>query len=387
MFTDFFNWRTALAALGILIVSGTIIYSSYVSRKIQDDEKRKVQMWIEAQNTIIITENNEALTLAQFVRQNTTLPIIHTNERDSIIDYINLDSAKVARDSAYVPRQLRAFKSLHTPLKWVNPLDSTQKDYLYFGKSNLFNEVKYYPIIQLLVVAMFIVVTLIMLQTRNRATQNQVWAGMAKETAHQLGTPVSSLKGWVEMLKEDSHTSSEILTEIEKDITRLELISDRFGKIGSTPKYFDTNVVERIEQMMDYMKKRASGKIVFGLHKGQFDDTNAPISPQLFDWVIENLYKNSLDALDGKGSIHTYIYRYDDKLMIDVTDSGKGIPRNKWTSIFKPGYTTKKRGWGLGLSLTRRIVESYHRGKIFVKESEPGKGTTIRVILPKKREE
>lgn len=386
MITDFLNWRTALAALGILIVSGTIIYSGYVSRKIQDDEKRKVQLWIEAQNTFIVTENNEALTLAQSVRQSTTLPIIHTNERDSIIDYINLDTNKVARDPSYVPRQLRSFKSLHTPLVWVNPLDSTQKDYLYFGKSNLFNEVKYYPLIQLLVVAMFILVTLIMLQTRNRATQNQVWAGMAKETAHQLGTPVSSLKGWVEMLK-DSNTSPEIITEIEKDITRLELISDRFGKIGSTPKYVDTNVVERIELMMDYMKKRASGKITFGLHKGQYDDTNAPISPQLFDWVIENLYKNALDALDGKGSIHTYIYRYDDKVIIDVTDTGKGIPRNKWQRIFKPGFTTKKRGWGLGLSLTRRIVESYHRGKIYVKDSEPGKGTTIRVILPKKRDQ
>lgn len=386
MFTDLLNWRTALAALAILIVSGTIIYSGYVSRKIQGDEKRKVELWIEARNTLAKTENNEALTISLEIIENTTLPIIRTNERDSIIDHINLDSARAEKDSTYLRRKIKKFKSLNAPLLWTNPLDSTQKDYLYFGESKLFNEVKYYPIIQLLIVAMFIIVTLILLQTRNRATQNQVWAGMAKETAHQLGTPVSSLKGWIEMLK-DRDAPTEITSEIEKDILRLELISDRFGKIGSTPKYEDTNIVRRIEQMMDYMKKRASGKVVFGIHAGQYDDTTAPISPQLFDWVIENLYKNALDALDGKGSIHTYVYRYDDKVIIDVADTGKGIPRNKWARIFKPGYTTKKRGWGLGLSLTRRIVESYHRGKIYVKESEPGKGTTIRVILPKKREE
>jgi signal transduction histidine kinase len=385
MFTDLLNWRTALAALAILIVSGTIFYSGYVSRKIQGDEKKKVELWITARNIATKTESSDAITLALAVNDNTRLPIIQTNERDSIIDYINLDSAKVARDTSYLPGRLKKFRAMHTPLEWTNPLDSTQKDYLYFGESKLFNEVKYYPIIQLLVVAMFIIVTLILLQTRNRATQNQVWAGMAKETAHQLGTPVSSLKGWIEMLK-DSNAHPEILSEIEKDITRLELISDRFGKIGSAPKYVDSNIVERIRLMMDYMKKRASGKIVFGLHAGQYDDTHAPISPQLFDWVIENLYKNSLDALEGKGSIHTYVYRYDDKVIIDVADTGKGIPRNKWTRIFKPGFTTKKRGWGLGLSLTRRIVESYHRGKIYVKESDPGKGTTIRVILPKKRD-
>jgi signal transduction histidine kinase len=387
MFSDFLNWRTALAALAILIVSGTIFYSGYVSRKILGDERKKIELWADAQNTLMKTDDRYALDLvASITTKNTSIPIIFTNENDSIIDHLNLDTAKARRDPNYVKNKLKSFKSLHQPVSWANPLDSTQKNLLYYGKSTLSNEVKLYPLIQLLVVAMFIIVTLILLQTSNRSTQNQVWAGMAKETAHQLGTPVSSLKGWLEMLKE-SNTPVEITSEIEKDIMRLELISDRFGKIGSTPKFADTNIVERIELMMDYMKKRASGKVVFGIHAGQYDDTNAPISPQLFDWVIENLYKNALDALEGKGSIHTYVYRYDDKVIIDVTDTGKGIPRNKWKTIFKPGFTTKKRGWGLGLSLTRRIVQSYHQGKIYVKESEPGKGTTIRVILPKKREE
>lgn len=385
MFSDFFNWRTALAVLAMVIVSGTIIYSGYVSRKIQNDERAKIELWAEAQNTLMSTDDQYALGLVTTIAtKNTSIPIIFTNESDSIIDTRNLDSLKVKNDTSYVKDKLKSFKSLHPPVEWINPLDSTQKNLLYYGRSKLSNEVKLYPIIQLLVVAMFIIVTLILLQTRNRSTQNQVWAGMAKETAHQLGTPVTSLQGWLEMLR-DTGADPAIITEIEKDIRRLDLISDRFGKIGSTPKFVETNIVERVKTMMDYMKKRASGKIIFGVHAGQYDDTTAPISPQLFDWVIENLYKNALDAMDGKGSIHTYIYRFDDKIIIDVADTGKGLPRNRWKKIFKPGFTTKKRGWGLGLSLTRRIVEQYHRGRIYVKESEPGKGTTFRVILPRQR--
>jgi nitrogen-specific signal transduction histidine kinase len=387
MFSDFLNWRTALAVLAIIIVSGTIIYSGYVSKKIKEDERKKIELWIEAKKTELLTENKEALTLVSHITtKNTAIPIIWANERDSIIDFVNMDTAK-ARKPGYLEKKKKEFKSLHDPIAWINPLDSTEKSLLYFGKSALSNEVKFYPIIQLLIVGLFIIITLISLQTNNRSTQNQVWAGMAKETAHQLGTPVSSLQGWVEVLKETPGIDPLILLEIEKDIKRLDLISDRFGKIGSTPKFVETDIVNRVEQMMDYMKKRASGKIIFGVHAGQYDDTTAPISPQLFDWVIENLYKNALDAMDGKGSIHTYIYRFDDKIILDVADTGKGLPRNKWKKIFKPGFTTKKRGWGLGLSLTRRIVEQYHRGRIYVKESEPGKGTTFRIILPRRRDE
>jgi signal transduction histidine kinase len=387
MFSDFLNWRTALAALAIMIVSGTIIYSGYVSSKIKEDERRKIELWVEAKKTELLTDNKEALNLVGTITtKNNVIPIIWANERDSVIDYINLDTTK-AKDPDYLRKKQKEFKSQHDPIQWVNPLDSTEKALLYFGKSNLSNEVKFYPLIQLLIVGLFIIITLISLQTNNRSTQNQVWAGMAKETAHQLGTPVSSLQGWVEVLKESPGTDPAILQEIEKDIRRLDLISDRFGKIGSTPKFVETDIVKRVELMMEYMKKRASGKIVFGVHAGQYDDTTAPLSPQLFDWVIENLYKNALDAMDGKGSIHTYIYRYDDKIILDVADTGKGMPRNKWKKIFKPGFTTKKRGWGLGLSLTRRIVEQYHRGRIYVKESEPGKGTTFRIILPRRRDE
>jgi signal transduction histidine kinase len=387
MLRDFINWRTILALIAIGIVIGTIFYSGYITKRIQQDERKKIELWIEAKNTEIKAGDNDvaALNLAGYITtNNSTIPIIWANENDSIIEFLNGDSVKMKTDAHYAEKKLREYKNLHTPVTWTNPLDSNEKSRLYFGTSPLISQLKWYPIIQLIIVSLFIVITLIALQSRNRSTQNQVWAGMAKETAHQLGTPLSSLQGWVEVLREEEK-NNEIIGEIQKDINRLDLISDRFGKIGSTPKFVETDVVEHVRNMADYMRKRASEKILIEVHSGKYDETTAPISPQLFDWVIENLIKNALDAMDGKGSIHIYIYRYEDKVIIDVADTGKGIPRNKWRSVFKPGFTTKKRGWGLGLSLTKRIVEQYHRGKVYIKESDINKGTTFRVILPKKR--
>jgi nitrogen-specific signal transduction histidine kinase len=387
MFRDFFNWRSFLAAIAILIVIGTIIYSGYITKQIEREERKKIELWIEAKKTEITTDNTQALNLAGIITtKNTSIPIIWANENDSIIDFVNGDTNKIKSDTGYATRKLKEYKDIHPPIIWINPLDSTEKSKLYFGNSKVIAELKWYPIIQLIVVALFIITTLLALQSRNRSTQNQVWAGMAKETAHQLGTPLSSLQGWVEVLK-DQDVDETILQEVQKDINRLDLISDRFGKIGSIPKFVETDVLQHIRDMADYMKKRASGKILIEVHAGKFDETTVPLSPQLFDWVIENLIKNALDALDGRGSIHIYIYSYEDKVIIDVADTGKGIPRNKWNSIFKPGYTTKKRGWGLGLSLTKRIVDQYHQGKIYVKDSELNKGTTFRIVLPTKRSE
>jgi signal transduction histidine kinase len=384
MLRDFINWRTLLAFIAILIASGTIIYSSYITNQIQKEERKKIELWIEAKNTELKSDNTLALNLAGIITTtNKSIPIIWTNEKDSIIDFVNGDTTKINKNADYGYKKLKEFKNLHAPIIWINPLDSSEKSKLYFGNSKLIGELKWYPIIQLLIIALFIIITLFALQSKNRATQNQVWAGMAKETAHQLGTPLSSLTGWLEVLK-DKNVDQEVVSEIQKDINRLDLISDRFGKIGSTPKFVETDVVAHVTTMANYMRKRASGKVLLEVHAGQYDETKAPISPQLFDWVIENLIKNALDALDGKGAIHIYIYRYEDKVILDIVDTGKGIPRNKWLTIFKPGYTTKKRGWGLGLSLTKRIVEQYHKGKIFVKESEANKGTTFRIILPKK---
>jgi signal transduction histidine kinase len=215
--------------------------------------------------------------------------------------------------------------------------------------------------------------------SRNKATQNQVWAGMAKETAHQLGTPLSSLNGWMEVLK-NSNVDATVVTEMQRDVERLDLVSDRFGKIGSKPQLSLTNISQQVGKMVDYMRKRASGKIHIEM-VSEPDNIHANISPQLFDWVIENLIKNALDAMDGIGKIDVRLTQYNYQIIIEVQDSGKGIAKKNWNTIFKPGYTTKKRGWGLGLSLTKRIIEEYHGGKIFVKESEINRGTTFRIEL------
>jgi signal transduction histidine kinase len=265
---------------------------------------------------------------------------------------------------------------------WIDPLDSAQLNRYYYGHSRLLREVRYYPLIQLLIVGLFIVVTLFALQTNYRSVQNQVWAGMAKETAHQLGTPVSSLEGWLEILR-DNEQNEKFIPELEKDVNRLRLVSDRFGKIGSTPQLESRNVVEQVGSVVEYVRKRAPGSIQFNIDAHGALDIQAKISGPLFDWVIENLLKNALDAMEGKGSINVSIVERSNQIVIDVSDTGKGISAQNITRVFKPGFTTKKRGWGLGLSLSKRIIEQYHKGTIQVKHSEPGKGTTFRIVLKK----
>jgi len=239
-------------------------------------------------------------------------------------------------------------------------------------------------LVQLFIVALFIFIILYSISVRNKSTQNQVWAGMAKETAHQLGTPISSLQGWVEMLKErEKETDNTIAIEMEKDVDRLKLISDRFGKIGSSPKLEEKNIVEQVRNMVVYIKRRSTEKINFTLDTGGIETINAKISALLFDWVIENLLKNALDAMEGKGSINIKIKNETVVIIVDITDTGKGISKKNINKVFKPGFTTKKRGWGLGLSLSKRIIEQYHKGHLIVKHSELGKGTTFRIVLNK----
>ncbi len=383
MLRNILNWRTALALIAISIVIGTIVYATYLSKQLQLQERSKIDLWVAAKNTEIISDDVHALNLAGIITTlNISIPIIWTNEQDSIIDMVNGDSTALKQNPNYAQNTLEQYKQLHPPIVWVNPLDSTQKSKLYFGISALSTQLKWFPIIQLLVVALFITITLIALYTRNKSTQNQLWAGMAKETAHQLGTPLSSLKGWLEVLKNESLDAT-VVQEIQKDLERLDLVSDRFGKIGSIPKLQMVSILERVQYMEDYMKKRASGKVQFNLNYDAEANYTAPISTQLMDWVLENLYKNALDAMHGNGQIHTTITTTDEYVIIKITDTGKGIPRNAWKNIFKPGYTTKKRGWGLGLSLTKRIVTQYHKGTIQVVESVVNKGTTFMIMLPK----
>jgi len=383
MYRQFLNWRVVLALVAISIVTGTIFYSKYLANKIGNEEKKKVQEWVEASTSIANPSNNGDTRLAlKIILDNTDIPIIWTNEKDSIIDHKNLDSLKVKTDINYVQKKLAKLKSVNDPIIWTDPGDSTRVNKYYYGHTALLNEVQYYPLVQLLIVSLFIIVTLLALRSRYRSVQNQVWAGMAKETAHQLGTPVSSLEGWVEMLKQNG-VNERIVRELEKDVDRLRLVSDRFGKIGSKPQLEESNLVSQISTMVEYVKKRAAGRVNFSINTHGENEIKAKISVPLFDWVIENLLKNALDAMEGKGSITVDIRNAADDVTIDVTDTGKGISKQNISRVFNPGFTTKKRGWGLGLSLSRRIIDQYHKGEIFVKSSEVGKGTTFSVVLKK----
>ncbi len=382
MFRQYLNWRTTLALIAILIVSGTIFYSQYLARKIKGEERLRVEQWFKAGKFIISAPDSVDIGFASLiVTENKTIPIIETNEKDSVTSHVNLDSARAA-DPQYLETKLRQLKSQHNPFEWVDPADSSIRNRYYYGNSKLLDEVRYYPLIQLLIVALFIVITILSLRSRHRSLQNQVWAGMAKETAHQLGTPVSSLEGWVEMLK-DSPLEKKIVQELEKDVDRLRLVSDRFGKIGSSPQLESTDLLKQVNSMVDYMRKRATGKIIFTVNHQNREAIFARISPPLFDWVIENLLKNALDAMEGKGAITVNINEDEKAVYLEVTDTGKGISKKNIGQVFKPGFTTKKRGWGLGLSLSKRIIAQYHKGEIYVKHSEIGKGTTFRIVLKK----
>ncbi|MBK6826004.1 MAG: HAMP domain-containing histidine kinase [Chitinophagaceae bacterium] len=382
MFRQYLNWRTTLALIAILIVSGTIFYSQYLARKIKGEERLRVEQWFKAGKFIISAPDSVDIGFASLiVTENKTIPIIETNEKDSVTSHVNLDSARAA-DPQYLETKLRQLKSQHNPFEWVDPADSSIRNRYYYGNSKLLDEVRYYPLIQLLIVALFIVITILSLRSRHRSLQNQVWAGMAKETAHQLGTPVSSLEGWVEMLK-DSPLEKKIVQELEKDVDRLRLVSDRFGKIGSSPQLESTDLLKQVNSMVDYMRKRATGKIIFTVNHQNREAIFARISPPLFDWVIENLLKNALDAMEGKGAITANINEDEKAVYLEVTDTGKGISKKNIGQVFKPGFTTKKRGWGLGLSLSKRIIAQYHKGEIYVKHSEIGKGTTFRIVLKK----
>ncbi len=382
MLGQYFNWRTLLALVAIGIVTGTIFYSNYLAGMIAKDERQKVEQWVEAGKFIINAPVDADTKLPSLIRnEQKSIPIIETDEKDSVVSFINIDSTKAAADAGYVLSRLKLFKTQNDPIILEVSKDPLLYNKYYYGHSALLLQVQYYPIVQLLIVALFIIITLFSLQARNKSTQNQVWAGMAKETAHQLGTPVTSLQGWVEMLKE-AKGNEQIATEIEKDVRRLRLVSDRFGKIGSTPQLEEHDVVKQVEEMTEYIRKRATGKVHLEV-KTEHRVMIAPISMPLFDWVIENLLKNALDAMDGKGSIIVDMKEEEKTIIIDVTDTGKGIASQNMGRVFKPGFTTKKRGWGLGLSLSKRIIEQYHKGQLYVKHSELGKGTTFRIVLKK----
>ena len=384
MLNQLFNWRTTLAIIAIAIVTGTVFYSNYLSKKIAADEREKVAVWVQSLKTRAAVTDQASLDLTNAITShNTTIPIIETDEQDNPSGQVlNVDTALLKIDSNFLRKKVQEFKGQNDAIVVEVNKDPLIINKYYFGDSKLLREVKYYPIIQLLIVALFIIITLITITTRHKSTQNQVWAGMAKETAHQLGTPLSSLQGWVELLKE-MPGSEKLAKEMIKDVDRLKLVSDRFSKIGSIPQLESINLIEQIENMVAYIKRRAPEQISFSVDSHGLEKINVMANGPLFDWVIENLLKNALDATAGIGNIQIKIKEETNSVIIEVADSGKGISKQNLRNIFKPGFTTKKRGWGLGLSLSKRIIEQYHQGQLFVKNSELGKGTTFKIVLKK----
>lgn len=366
------RWFIIISSFLILVL---ILWNTYNFFQIfKNEERNKMELWANAQKTLVSTDESEYLNLILFIQQtNTTIPIIVTNDNDEIITFANIDEP-ISNDSIKLDNYLKDLKTENKPIKMENQL-------LYYANSPLLTKLKYYPIALFLIIILFGAVVYNFYRATKMSTQNKLWAGMAKETAHQIGTPLSSLIGWLEILKMDNVEPSTI-EEIEKDINRLQTITDRFSKVGSEPVLEIKNITEETKTSFDYLKDRSSKQINFTFIAPP-NAINVAINPALHSWTIENLVKNAIDAMKGKGSLTLAIEEKDGLVRIKVTDSGKGIPKSSFSKVFEPGFTTKKRGWGLGLSLTKRIVQEYHKGKIKVAQSEIGKGTTMQISYKK----
>lgn len=381
-----FRWKVILLVSALLIAAISFLYTNTLATKLADEERKRVEVWAEAIEERATKPISEDVTFFnKIVDNNTTIPVILTDENYNVISEKNFDAARKKANSNYLKQEVEKLRTNQEPIEIEISEDS--KNYIFYKNSILLNRLKYFPIIQLLTIAVFLGVSYLAFSSARKAEQNQVWVGMAKETAHQLGTPISSMLGWVEYLKaqeEDnpSGTKTSVSDELRKDVSRLELITERFSKIGSKPQLENVNMNSELEKTMNYVKRRASEKISFSL-SSESGEESARISPPLFDWVVENLLKNALDSMDGTGTISIHLSEGSKYVKVDITDSGKGISKSSFNTVFQPGYSTKKRGWGLGLSLSKRIIENYHLGKIFVKSSTLGEGTTFRILLPK----
>jgi signal transduction histidine kinase len=372
-----------MSLLAVTIVIGTFFYSNYLSERISAREKRQMEEWVAAQQIIANATIGDDIKLASIViAEQTTIPVIEANEKDSVMGFLNLDSTKVIKNPNYLSATLASYKQQGRLIKTYIDADQQKFNIYYYGESSLLIQVKYFPILQLLVVILFTTMMIVSINNRNKSIQNQLWAGLAKETAHQLGTPISALSGWTTILKEGAD-QQEILPEMEKDIDRLKLISERFSMIGGSPKKELVDLEELVNHVLTYIKKRASEKVHFVVENQTQSKVQLQLAPELIEWVIENICKNGLDAMEGAGTITASIHDTEQEVQLDITDTGKGIPTSLQGEIFNPGVSTKKRGWGVGLTLAKRIVEEYHGGKLFILESSPGKGTTFRIAFKK----
>jgi hypothetical protein len=391
------RWKYLLLSFAVVIASGSLIYTNYLVKSIEASERTRAQIWALTMKQETSSDDNDFLNYVFAVRDSLTVPAILADEKDDIITYKGLDTTKTfilipkaietnvkrkTYDPQYFKDQLLTMKQQHPPIRIRKPMSSNDFWLVYYKDSFVLTQLKIFPYIQLSVIAIFLLVAYTAFSTSRKSEQNQVWVGLAKETAHQLGTPISSLMAWTELMKEKFNAEDDpLIAEMENDIKRLEIVADRFSKIGSKPVLDPIPVFDVVKDFVDYFRVRVSDKITFEVHGNQ--RLKAGLNIPLFDWVLENLLKNAVNAITGKGSIQVEIgeVKLKKQVYIDVTDTGKGIPRSKFITVFQPGYTTRKRGWGLGLSLTKRMVENYHNGQIFVKDSELGKGTTFRILL------
>ena len=367
IYTQKQRWKILLLIAALLIGTASLWYTNRLVKKLSVEERKKIELWSEATRRLAdISEINSDINfLSIVISNNNTIPVIWADDKFEVISYRNLDSLK-ALDKGYLQKQVGIMRLEHTPIEIK--IGKKLKQYILYKDSDLLVRLRFYPFFQLGVIALFLFVSYLAFSTSRKAEQNQVWVGMAKETAHQLGTPLSSLMAWLELLRMRG-MSIEYTSEIEKDIQRLQTITERFSKIGSAPALSKVNVYEVLTRSVDYIKTRSSPSVEFVIDAPNVE-VFAPMNVPLFEWVIENILKNALDAMSGKGKISLIITDQQQFVYIDITDTGKGIPKATYRTIFKPGYTTKNRGWGLGLSLSKRIIEEYHDGQIFLNFSQ-----------------
>ena len=374
-------WLKRIAIFISFCIVSLILWNTYqFFQKFKQEERTRMELFASALKEFATNQDlNADFTLEGKVMESiTNIPLILTDAAGTIIEHQNLDSIK-ALDKEYLSSQLQKMKNQNHPIE-IGYKD-LGKQYVYYRNSDVLNKLQYYPLALLLILGLFLTVAYLFFTSTKVAEQNKLWTGMAKETAHQIGTPLSSLLGWTAILRMEN-ISTNYVDEIEKDINRLNTIANRFSKIGSLPELKDENLVTITKKAYDYLESRISKQISFSFTTSN-NDIPVKLSEELLSWVIENLIKNAVDAMQGKGSLHLEISETPKKAIINITDTGKGIAKSKFKEIFNPGFTTKKRGWGLGLSLSKRIIEDYHNGKIFVQKSEIDKGTTFEVQLNK----
>ena len=378
--------KYVLVLFAIVIAIGSLLSSHYLISDLKQEETTRMEVWAEAMRSLNLADDNTDLNLVlKVINGNHTIPVIMVDHEGKALSWRNVERRfTVGEDSvAYFSGLAREFTEKGRVIRIDVPKEYDENGYISicYDESLMLRRLSIYPYLQLGVVVLFVLIAIFALFSAMRAEQNKVWVGLSKETAHQLGTPISSLTAWLEVLKE-TYPEDMLLPEMEKDVKRLERIAERFSKIGSIPEPKPEDVIEVLERVVNYMDKRTSNKVLIRTHFPS-EPLIACMIASLFEWVAENLCKNAVDAMGGAGTIDIDVYEDSQFVYVEVKDSGKGIPQSHFNSVFKPGFTTKKRGWGLGLSLAKRIVEEYHHGKIYVKDSVIGVGTTFRIELPK----